>query len=53
MVHSARILLQNMQPGQILLKLDFHNAFNSIRRDMMLSAVEELSPSQAIFTKSF
>ena len=52
-VHSARIFLQNMQPGQIILKLDFLNAFNSILRDKMLSTVEELAPFQAIFTKSF
>ena len=32
-VHSARLFLHNLKPQQVLLKLDFKNAFNSLRRD--------------------
>ena len=38
-VHDARIYLHNMDPTHLLLKLDFSNAFNAIRRDKILSSV--------------
>ena len=41
-VHAARIILHNLQPGQLIMKVDFRNAFNSLRRDKMVMAVEEL-----------
>lgn len=34
----------NLPSGHALLKLDFKNAFNSVRRDKMLKAVQELTP---------
>ena len=43
-VHSARLYLRNLEPQQVLLKLDFKNAFNSVCRDKMLSAVHVLVP---------
>ena len=38
--HSARSYLHNLKPGNVILKLDFFNAFDAIRRDKMLSTVE-------------
>jgi len=39
--HAARCFLMNMSPGELLLKLDFTNAFNSLRCDKMLLSVQE------------
>ena len=44
-VHATRTFLHNIQPGHLSLKVDFCNAFNSIRRDKMLSAVLQYAPS--------
>ena len=44
-VHAARHYLSNLSPECALVKLDFKNAFNSIRRDRMLEAVQVLCPS--------
>ena len=41
-VHTACIFLHSLQPGQLIMKFDFRNAFNSLRRDKMVTAVEEL-----------
>jgi hypothetical protein len=38
-VHAARIFLDNLSQHEALLKVDFRNAFNSIRRDKMMLAV--------------
>ena len=38
-VHAACCLVQTLQYDQLLLKLDFRNAFNSLCRDKMLQAV--------------
>ena len=43
-VHAARIYLQNMPPNNLMLKVDFKNAFNTIRRDKMLHSVLEFVP---------
>ena len=43
-VHAARIYLRDLGPGKAVLKLDFRNAFNTIHRDKMLSAVLEHAP---------
>ena len=43
-VHIARTYLHNMQSNQLILKIDFRNAFNSIRRDKMLLSVLEHVP---------
>ena len=42
-VHAARIYLQDLQ-HHCVLKLDFKNAFNSLRRDKMLQSVQNLAP---------
>ena len=42
--HSARLDLSNLPSDQVLLKLDLKNAFNSVRRDKMLEAIEEFAP---------
>ena len=43
-VHAARLFLHNLEPRQLILKLDFSNEFNCLRRDKMVAAVEELVP---------
>ena len=42
--HATRCYLHNMPPKHLLLKLDFKNAFNSLRRDKMLEAVKHSAP---------
>ena len=46
-VHAAWTYRHQIQPGHLLLKVDFKNAFNCIRRDKMLEAV--LSEAPGIF----
>ena len=36
--------MQNITPDSALLKMDFTNAFNSLRRDRMFLAVRDLTP---------
>ena len=43
-VHAARQYLSNLPADCFIMKLDFANAFNSIRRDRMLNCVKELAP---------
>jgi len=43
-VHAARKFLQNLDDGHALVKLDVRNAFNIVRRDRMLEAVQDLAP---------
>ena len=43
-VHTARTYFHNMHPESLMLKVDFCNAFNSIRRDKVLHSVLELAP---------
>ena len=38
-VHAGRAYLSTMVAGNAMLKLDFQNAFNTLRRDKMLEAV--------------
>ena len=42
-VHAVRMYLHHLSPDNAILKLDFSNTFNSIRRDM-LKAVQDLAP---------
>jgi len=44
MVHAARRFLESKPEDYALVKLDFTNAFNSIRRDSMLEAVAQRCP---------
>ncbi len=43
-VHATRKYLHNLPSSHALLKLDFRNAFNSVRRDKVLEAVRDLAP---------
>lgn len=43
-IHSARRFLLSSQTDNVLVKLDFSNAFNCIRRDAMLQAVFDQIP---------
>ena len=42
--HSARLYLADLPPDHVFLKLDFRNAFNSVRRDKTLEAVRQFAP---------
>ena len=44
-VHAARLFLDSLLPGQAIVKIDFTNAFNSIRRDAVLEAVYRSLPA--------
>ena len=43
-VHATRINLHNLPSNKALIKVDFENAFNSVRRDKMLYAVKKFIP---------
>ena len=43
-VHAARLFLGELNPEKAVLKLDFSNAFNTIRRDKMMGAISEHVP---------
>ena len=43
-VHAARAYLTQLHLGNLMLKLDFQNAFNSIRRDVILKEVLVKAP---------
>lgn len=48
-VHAARAFIKTMPPDHIFIKLDFANAFNTMRRDVMLQAVRETIPELYAF----
>ena len=43
-VHAARIFFENANDSDVFLKLDFSNAFNTIRRDKMALVFQEHCP---------
>jgi len=43
-VHATRRFLCSLQPGSVIVKLDFSNAFNCLHRDSMLDAVHQQIP---------
>ena len=43
-VRAARRFLENMEHGQVFMKIDFRNAFNTLRRDCILEAVAKHFP---------
>ena len=51
-IHAAKLYLHSLDPSNAILKLDFKNAFNSIRRDKMLEAVQRLAPRLFSFVHS-
>ena len=38
-VHAMRRLLRSLPPGHVVVKLDFSNAFNTVRRDLILDMI--------------
>ena len=50
--HATRIFLQNMQPGKVFVKIDFKNAFNSIRRDCVLESIAKHFPELFSFASA-
>ena len=44
--------VRNLQPGHVILKLDFKNAFNCIHCDKVLQAVSDLAPELVPFVYS-
>ena len=50
-VHAARLYLKELQ-HQCVIKLDFRNAFNTLRRDKMLQAVQSFAPDLLPFVHS-
>ena len=51
-VRSARVYLENMSSGKLLVKIDFRNAFNTVRRDFVLEAIVKHFPQLLPFAKS-
>jgi hypothetical protein len=47
--HAARAFISGLQPGEGFLKLDFKNAFNTVRRDEMLLLVHDELPELYAF----
>jgi len=52
LVHAARHFVSNMDKDKAFIKLDFSNAFNSIRRDALLEAVTLHRPDLLHLTAS-
>ena len=50
--HAMHQYLHHMPQDHLLLKLDFRNAFNSLRRDKMLEAVQQYIPDLSSFMYS-
>ena len=51
-VHVCRLYLNNLPSDKAILKVDFENAFNSIRRDKILQAVEKHIPELVPYVHS-
>ena len=47
-VHSARRFLDNISSDNVMVKLDFTNAFNSLHRSDILSTVASVLPELAL-----
>jgi hypothetical protein len=51
-VHATRRFLESMQQGNVLVKIDFSNAFNSLHRgDMLLATRDRLQNSTRSFSR--
>ena len=49
---SCCSVLASLQPGEVVVKLVFRNAFNSIRRDKMFAAIDQLAHKIRLFVHS-
>ena len=52
-VHAIRRYAKNLKDNKIITKLDFTNAFNTLRRDRVLESVAPVLPELYYFTYSF
>ena len=48
-VHAARTAVMSAEQGEVMLKIDFENAFNSLRRDHVYETVAKYIPSVSQF----
>ena len=51
-IHASRVYLNALPSDKALVKVDFRNAFNSIRRDKILGAVEDHIPELLPYVQS-
>jgi hypothetical protein len=51
-VRAARLYLENSESGKLFIKVDFRNAFNTVRRDSILEAVAKHFPELLPFASS-
>ena len=51
-IHSARLYLQDLPINHVLVKLDFKNAFNTVRQDKVLEAASEFVPELFLYLYS-
>ena len=51
-VHSARIFLDELQPSEIMIKVVYKDAFNSVFHTGVIAAVEEYAPELLPFVNS-
>ena len=51
-VHACRVYLNHLPPNEAIVKVDFQNAFNSVRRDKILTAVKRYIPDLLPFVHS-
>jgi len=51
-VRAARRYLDNMQQGQLFLKIDFRNAFNTLCRDAILEVIAKHFPELLPYVRS-
>ena len=49
-MHAARSFITDMAEDEVFVKLDFTNAFNTLRRDIMLQMVHDTIPEIYAFT---
>lgn len=45
-VYATRLFVSETSEDRVLLKLDYKNAFNTIRRDALMAAVTEFIPAK-------
>ena len=51
-VHARRVYLQHLHSDKAVVTVDFRNAFNTIRRDVLLRAIDEHIPNLLPFVHS-
>jgi hypothetical protein len=51
-VHACRVYFNHLPPNEAIVKVNFQNAFNSVRRDKILTAVKRYIPDLLPFVHS-